>query len=406
MTSNWEVVRLADVAMINPPTSKLTPESPFITMSDVDEWGRWASTSGAKGSRGGIRAEGGDVLVARITPCLENGKIAMVPRDLGAVGGSTEFIVLRGGEKSLSEFLFLWASESGTHASAINLMVGSTGRQRVSASDFAALPMSLPSIAEQRRIVDLIGALDEAIEAAQQVADECAQSWASAILSELSLVDSDPVKAESMFRHVIGGSWGSPPSEEDTRVQAIGPSSYAGSRIDVDLTLSTERSLSAKRAKVRSLEPGDIVLERSGGSPTQPVGRVIRMSSTETNVVPSDFMRLLRPDPEVVDSALAFWIMWALYRSDASLPYQKFTTGIRNLNIPDYLSGVSVRIPRVAGEQVRIVEMAESFLEAHEAAKGHTESLRALRSEMLTSLLSGSHTIPDSYDALLKAVDA
>jgi type I restriction enzyme S subunit len=95
MIEGWVTTYLADVATVNPKEPPLPDDAPFVTMADVDEWGVWARSSGIKGTRGGIRAQGGDTLVARITPCLENGKIAMVPPFLGRVGGSTEFIVLR-----------------------------------------------------------------------------------------------------------------------------------------------------------------------------------------------------------------------------------------------------------------------------------------------------------------------
>ncbi|POH60305.1 restriction endonuclease subunit S [Arthrobacter glacialis] len=408
MTSNWDIGTLSDVAVWR---SGGTPRSgaeefyaggsvPWAVIKDVNNSELWDTAK--KITPAGVKAAGGiappGAVLLTMYGSIGRSAIARIP-----VATNQAIIWGVAKEGFLPEFIFSWIRSN-------EIILDSMGRgatqRNINGTMVRNFPIPLVPITEQRRIVDLIGALDDVIEAAQQATDECAQSWSSAILSELALVDADPIKAESMFCHIIGGAWGSPPGEEDTKVRAIGPSSYADSRIYVDLSLSTERSLSAKRAKIRSLELGDIVLERSGGSPTQPVGRVIRMNATEANVVPSDFMRLLRPDPAVVDSALAFWIMWALYRADASLPYQKFTTGIRNLNISDYLSGVSVRIPSTRDEQFRIVEIAESFLDAYEAAQDHVVSARALRSEIFTSLLSGAHTIPESYDELLEAADA
>ena len=97
--------------------------------------------------------------------------------------------------------------------------------------------------------------------------------------------------------------------------------------------------------------------------------------------------------------------MWALYQADASLPYQKFTTGIRNLNIPDYLASVFVKIPTTPEEQLRIVHLAESFAAVTANAASHAASLRRLRSELLTSLLSGTHTIPESYDDVMPVAE-
>jgi type I restriction enzyme S subunit len=103
---------------------------------------------------------------------LENGKIAQVPKHLGDVGGSTEFIVLRANQNvALNDFLYLWAQERSTHAAAVALMVGTTGRQRVGGADIASLPIALPSLLEQRRIVEVMSAVDVQVEAMRHEAD-------------------------------------------------------------------------------------------------------------------------------------------------------------------------------------------------------------------------------------------
>jgi hypothetical protein len=122
--------QLSDFAEVDPREPPLPDDCPFVTMADVEPWGHWARTSGTRNGRGGARARGNDVLLARITPCLENGKIAQAPERLGRVGASTEFTVLRAGTSILPDFLFLWAGSPETHQRAISLMVGTTGRQR------------------------------------------------------------------------------------------------------------------------------------------------------------------------------------------------------------------------------------------------------------------------------------
>lgn len=160
MRDGWVETTLAHVAEVNPRVGGVDSESPFITMADVDEWGRWARTSGPRANRGGAKAIGGDVLVARITPCLENGKIAQVPHEWGPVGGSTEFLVVRAGPQVLPDYLYYWAQEPQTHLRSTRRMIGTSGRKRVSAGDYEQLPFLLPPIEEQRRIVDLMNHVD------------------------------------------------------------------------------------------------------------------------------------------------------------------------------------------------------------------------------------------------------
>jgi type I restriction enzyme S subunit len=103
---------------------------------------------------------------------LENGKIAQVPKHLGDVGGSTEFIVLRANtDVALNDFLYLWAQERSTHSAAVALMVGTTGRQRVGGADIATLPVALPPLPEQRRIVAVMSFVDALIDAMRREAE-------------------------------------------------------------------------------------------------------------------------------------------------------------------------------------------------------------------------------------------
>ncbi|WP_251319113.1 restriction endonuclease subunit S [Flintibacter muris] len=145
----WELCRLEDVIEFNPkiPLSKerlkqSVPMSALSTSSmtlDTEEFAATFSNSGSK-------FQNGDTLLARITPCLENGKTAFVAgieSDEGAVG-STEFIVMR--SKGLNPYMvYLLARDDSFRQSAINSMTGSDGRQRAQADKLKALPYLKPT---------------------------------------------------------------------------------------------------------------------------------------------------------------------------------------------------------------------------------------------------------------------
>ncbi|WP_353080825.1 restriction endonuclease subunit S [Tessaracoccus lapidicaptus] len=292
--------------------------------------------------------------------------------------------------------LFQWQQFQTAAAAAAT---GTTERKRLNEKEFVRIKMPIPPLREQRRIVDLIGALDDTVESAEVAARNARRSAAS-ILVHPTWEIANTVPLESVFEHVIGGTWGDPPGVSEVPVLALGPKSYAG-RVEVDAETATQRSLSSKRAAERVLRPGDIVLERSGGSLAQPVGRVIRMSNEGApNVVPSDFQRLLRPDPSKAHAGFVFWSMWANYESGAVIPFQKATTSIRNLNIPQYLSQSRIALPAVE-EQVRFAALAESFEAVVNRHEQQAKQLRELRSNVLTALMCGVHVIPDSYDELM-----
>ena len=145
----WELCRVGDVIEFNPkvPLNKerlkqSVPMSALSTTSmvlDADEFTTTFSNSGSK-------FQNGDTLLARITPCLENGKTAFatgIENDEGAVG-STEFIVMR--SKGINPYMvYLLARDNSFRQSAINSMTGSDGRQRAQADKLKVLPYLKPT---------------------------------------------------------------------------------------------------------------------------------------------------------------------------------------------------------------------------------------------------------------------
>ena len=181
---DWSETTLGDVAVLNPKESALSADSPFIPMDAVHVGKRYIQYLEPRGDRNGARANTGDVLFARITPCLENGKVAQIQSGIERCGGSTEFIVIRGTNMFDSDFAYFWATWSETRNHAAGLMTGTTGRQRLSASDLGAMTVSLPPLVEQKRIVEIVSSMDDVIQSTEQaVAD--AKNLRSGVLSDL-----------------------------------------------------------------------------------------------------------------------------------------------------------------------------------------------------------------------------
>lgn len=157
-----QIATLSDVCEINPKHSlKGLPDEidvSFVAMADVSEITKSIKNSFQK-KLGNVRkgfthflAE--DVLVAKITPCYENGKMAIVeiPNELGF--GSTEFHVFRPyKEKIIPKFLFYFLDSPLIRRLGAKNMTGSAGQKRVPIKFFRNLQIPLPSIEEQKRIV-------------------------------------------------------------------------------------------------------------------------------------------------------------------------------------------------------------------------------------------------------------
>jgi type I restriction enzyme S subunit len=156
---------------------------------------------------------------------------------------------------------------------------------------------------------------------------------------------------------------------------------------DGSLNYSTAamRSFPEKKVLQKSLQNGDIILERSGGSPTQPVGRVAYFLGGE-GYSASNFMQILRADEQKVLSLYCFYLMDWFYRSGGTEVLQKATTGIRNLDYQTY-KGTLVKLPPLP-EQHRIAEIISSVDEAIQTTQVVAEQSRKVRQGVLKRLLT------------------
>ena len=127
----------------------------------------------------------GDTLMARITPCLENGKIAQYTGGIGKAFGSTEFFVFRGIPKITdNDYIYYLMSTSYIRKSAVNSMTGASGRQRADITFISKIKWNFPSYQEQKRIARILSAYDKLIEinnkrikVLEQMAENLYKEW-------------------------------------------------------------------------------------------------------------------------------------------------------------------------------------------------------------------------------------
>jgi len=209
MTGEWRELMFSEAVFINPPVRlERGCQYPFVDMGAVSPGFRCAYANEKREFSGsGSRFQHGDVLMARITPCLENGKIARfcASESSGIAHGSTEFIVIRGRPSvthtDFAYYLTLWEEVRGY---AISHMTGTSGRQRVPTDSFDHLTVSIPPLPEQRAIAHILGTLDDKIElnrrmseTLEQMARELFKAW---------FVDFEPVRAKMEGRWRRGES--------------------------------------------------------------------------------------------------------------------------------------------------------------------------------------------------------
>ena len=164
---------MADFIDFNPRESlKKNSIAVKVAMENVQPFTKRVETLERATFTGGSKFRNGDTIMARITPCLENGKTAFVDflEDGEVAFGSTEFIVLRAKESiSDPQYIYYLAMSPDVRNVAIKSMVGSSGRQRVQQSVLNEYVVPLPNIDQQRLIGRFLADLDDKIALNQKI---------------------------------------------------------------------------------------------------------------------------------------------------------------------------------------------------------------------------------------------
>ena len=175
MKSEWKTVRAADFMDFNPRLSiKKGTVATKISMDKLRPFTKAVPSVEQAEFSGGTKFANGDTIMARITPCLENGKTAFVDclRENEIAFGSTEFIVLRAKPGvSDPQFVYYLATSPEFRNVAIKSMVGSSGRQRVQQPVLENLELTVPKLPEQEKIGRFLAELDDKIALNERVND-------------------------------------------------------------------------------------------------------------------------------------------------------------------------------------------------------------------------------------------
>jgi type I restriction enzyme, S subunit len=166
LPKTWRLVRLSMVCEINPPllgNERPNPETlvSFVPMAAVDEVAgkitRIETRAFREVSKGFTPFRENDVLFAKITPSMENGKAAIATELENGLGfGSTEFHVLRTTEHLSPEYLYYFVRQPRFRERARAAFVGSAGQQRVPRDFLERVQLPLPPLTEQQRIVAIL----------------------------------------------------------------------------------------------------------------------------------------------------------------------------------------------------------------------------------------------------------
>ena len=211
----WHEKKMDEITYFNPRESiQKGAIAKKIAMDKLQPFCRDVPGYEMKTFSGGTKFRNGDIIMARITPCLENGKTAKVDIfDEDEVGfGSTEYIVFRAKEGNDPDFIYYLVTSPVVREPAIKSMVGSSGRQRVQTDVVKGLKVRVPDLGEQQAIAGVLKMLDDKIAANRMLnnnleqqatvlfakwLDNCAESVTIGELSQ-NILDYSPVKCEKV----------------------------------------------------------------------------------------------------------------------------------------------------------------------------------------------------------------
>lgn len=398
--AGWREVPILDVCQLNPPLSLDKRPSDdtlvsFVPMSAVDE-GQGAISSAeerpfAEVQKGYTPFRNGDVLFAKVTPCMENGKAAIAQGLSHGIGfGSTEFHVLRPNiELVLPAYVFYFVRQSWFREQAAVSFIGTGGLQRVPPGFFKRVKFPLPPLPEQQRIVEMLreSSLSLSVDASRReklakVVNQCL----TATIALCSETDWHPLGRLVTSKY---GTSMRADADKSTGVPVLRIPNVIGGEIDLDDLKYVELS-NAELARLR-LALGDVLIVRSNGNPEY-VGRcaVVDSATSLLESVYASYLIRLRPDPErVLGSYLAALLNSPVGRM-AMRNAIRTTAGQSNLSA-ESLAGVRIPVPTPDQQrhfaqvwQAAQVVRREFDISEHTAGK--------LNSALVTEALSGRLT--------------
>jgi type I restriction enzyme S subunit len=203
MNDGWEVKKLSEVCVIKPPKTEARrrlADNDLVSFLPMEDLGVSEISVTATKERKLKDVAGSytyfadnDVLLAKITPCFENGKLGIAHNLKNGIGfGSSEYIVFRLDGRLTSEYLYYFLSQTTFREEGKKRMTGAVGHKRVAKEFIENSEIGFPPIAEQKRIVAILGETFEAIDKAKQNAEKNLQRAGELFDSHLQNIFANP----------------------------------------------------------------------------------------------------------------------------------------------------------------------------------------------------------------------
>ncbi|HQZ33271.1 MAG TPA: restriction endonuclease subunit S [Ilumatobacteraceae bacterium] len=324
------------------------------------------------------------------------GAIAVTPIDLPTSYASNEFPTFRCTEQILPSYLRLVTRQPAMWESMSSLSKGIGGRrERLHPTDFLALPLLLPPLDEQHRIVDLAAALDDVHDASESAIHTLRNSYLTLLKAEFSAVARTapfvPLSSVStarlgkMLNKAMKTGTGEYPYVRNANVQ--------WDRIDLR-ELHTMFFTEAER-KEFSLRRGDVLVCEGGEA-----GRTAVMDADVDGVFFQKAIHRVRCSPSLLPRYLMHFMRYSA--SSGGLADLSSSLTISHLT-GEKLRTLAIPVPDIT-VQGELVSLLDSLCETVRLTEAHQRQSDRVRSHVVAALLSGEHEISATYDEMLKVV--
>jgi len=204
---------------------------------------------------------------------------------------------------------------------------------------------------------------------------------------------------------IITGEWGTEITENSQNiVSVIRTTNFLNNgKIDIQNKELIKREIDKKKLEQKQLKRGDIIIEKSGGSPNQPVGRVVFFDLNSNEVfLCNNFTSILRVK-EDINSKYIFYFFRNNYKKNKVVKYQNKTTGIINLKLQNYLNESCIFLPelKIQNKIVNILDNLENIIEKNQNYLTH---LGVLTKSLFTKIF-GDPLLNDEYHKLSNICD-
>lgn len=401
MTNGWQVKPLAQVCQIKPPKAEARKKlagSALVSFVPMEDLGIESKFFAPTQSRPLVDVSGsytyfadGDVLLAKITPCFENGKLGIASNLTNGVGfGSSEFMVFRPDQTLSKEWLYYFLSRDSFRNEGAGCMSGAVGHKRVAKEFIENYPIPLPPQTEQQRLVAVLDVALESIAKAKSNAEQNLRNTRAIFESHLQAVFSER-----------GPAW-----VETTVGDAIRFIDYRGKT--PNKTKRGLRLITAKNVKMGHVQqtPMEFVAEESydswmtRGIPRRgdvlftteaPLANVAQLD-TDDRVVFAQRIIIMQPDSEKLDSTFLKYLL-------LSQPVQQRIltrgTGATVQGIKaSLLKTIEIAFPNSLSDQRRIVtkldRLREETARLSDIYERKLAALEAMKRSLLHQVFSGN----------------